>query len=80
MRTAYYVTARFYQVLLIKFCRFLPFSASAVTLPPPSAKACPQALYICIMSIGRSYLNIPLIAYYLRYTSTLPTCLGTLAV
>ena len=75
MRTTYHV--------IVKFCQVLPFSASAVILPPPpppSIKAYPQALYVYIMSIGRSYLNIPLVAYYLYYTSTLPTCLGTLAV
>jgi hypothetical protein len=32
------------------------------------------------MSVGRSYLNIPLVAYYLRYTSTLPTYLSSLGV
>ena len=32
------------------------------------------------MSIGRSYLNILLVAYYLYYTSTLSTYLGTLEV
>ena len=30
----------------------LPFSTSAIILPPPSKKACPQALYIYIMSMG----------------------------
>jgi hypothetical protein len=32
------------------------------------------------MPIGRSYLYILLVAYYLRYTSTLSTYLGTLGV
>src|SRR6266581_4193911 len=32
------------------------FSTSAVILPPPSEKACPQALCVCIMSIRYSYL------------------------
>ena len=75
MRTAYYITAKFYQVL--------PSSAvfyQCRNITPPSAKACPQALYVRIISIGRSYLNIPLVAYYIYYTSTLPTCLGTLVV
>ena len=54
-------------------------SASAITLPPPPQK---PALRLCvrIMPIGRSYPYILLVAYYLRYTSTLPTYLGTLAV
>ena len=68
------------KVLLSSTNQVLPFSASAVTLPPPSVKACPQALYIRIISIGRSYLNVPPVAYYLYYTSTLPTYLGTLVV
>ena len=55
--------------------------ASTITLPSPlSAKACPQALYIRIMPIGRSYLYILPVAYYLYYTSTLFTYLGTLGV
>src|SRR6266567_801226 len=33
-----------------------PFSTSAVTLPPPSKRACPQALCVHIMSVGYSYL------------------------
>jgi hypothetical protein len=48
------------------------FSTSAVILPP--------SLYIHIIPIGRFYLYILLVAYYLYYTSTLPTYLGTLAV
>jgi hypothetical protein len=49
-------------------------------ITPPSAKACPQALYIRIMPVGRSYLYAPPVAYYLRYTSILSIYLGTLAV
>ena len=54
-------------------------SASAVTLPPPPQK---PALRLCvyITPIGRSYPYVLLVAYYLRYASTLPTYLGTLAV
>ena len=52
----------------------------AVTLPAPSRKACPQALYVRIMPAGRSYLYAPLVAYRPRYTSTPSICLGTLGV
>src|ERR1700723_1017583 len=61
-------------------CRNLTAVCQCRNITPPSAKACPQALYVRIMSIGRSYLNIPPVAYCLRYASTLPTYLGTLAV
>ena len=54
-------------------------SASAVTLPPPPQKPALR-LYIRITPVGRSYPYILLVAYYLYYTSTLPTYLGTLAV
>ena len=60
-----------------------PFSTSAVTLtppPPPRAKACPQALYVRITPIRRSYLYAFLVAYYLYYTSILSIYLGTLVV
>ena len=43
-------------------------------------EACPQALYICIILIGRSYLYVLPVAYPLYYTSTLSTYLGTLGV
>ena len=49
-------------------------------ITPPSSKACPQALYICIIPIGRSYLYTPLVAYYLYYTSIPSIYLGTLVV
>ena len=49
-------------------------------ITPPSAKACPQALYIRIMPMGRFYLYVLPVAYRLRYTSTLSTHLGTLGV
>ena len=54
-------------------------SASAVTLPPPPQKPALR-LYIRITPVGRSYPYVLPVAYRLRYTSTLPTCLGTLAV
>ena len=54
-------------------------SASAVTLPPPPQKPALR-LYIRITPIGRSYPHILPVACRLRYTSTLPTYLGTLAV
>ena len=76
MQSSSYITA--------KFCQVLPPSSTIFcqcrNITPPSTKACPQALYVRIISIGRSYLNIPLVAYRLYYTSTLPTYLGTLAV
>ena len=54
-------------------------SASAVILPPPPQK---PALKLCvrIIPVGRSYPYVLPVAYCLRYTSTLPTYLGTLAV
>ena len=61
-------------------CHNLTAVCQCRNITPPSAKAYPQALYIRIISIGRSYLNTPPVAYYLRYASTLPTRLGTLAV
>jgi len=66
-----HVTALCYHVTAI--CQYR-------NITPPSAKACPQALYVRIMPIGRSYLYILPVAYYLRYTSTLSTRLGTLGV
>ena len=83
------------KVLLSSTNQVLPFSASAVILPPPPRKSlslgfvCPYYIriisvlylyYIHIISVGRSYLNVPLVVYYLCYASTLPTYLGTLAV
>ena len=54
-------------------------SASAVILPPPPQK---PALRLCIriIPVGRSYPYVLPVAYRLRYASTLPTRLGTLAV
>ena len=48
--------------------------------PTPSAKVCAQALYVRIIPIGSFYLYVLLVAYYLRYTSTLSTRLSTLGV
>src|SRR5882757_10707847 len=49
-------------------------------ITPTSVKACPQALYVRIMLMGRSYLYALPVAYYLYYTSILSIYLGTLAV
>jgi hypothetical protein len=49
-------------------------------ITPPSVKACPQALYICIIPVGRSYLYALPVAYYLYYASILSIRLGTLGV
>ena len=57
--TCYYVTAICRNLTVICQCRNIT--------PPPSAKACPQALYIRIMPIGRFYLYILPIAYPLYY-------------
>src|SRR6202044_3548051 len=65
-----HVTATYHHVTAI--CRNLTAVCQCRNITPPSAKACPQALYVRIISIGRSYLNVPPVAYYLRYTSTLP--------
>src|ERR1700733_5264993 len=73
-----HVTATCHHITAI--CRNLTAVCQCRNITPPSAKACPQALYIRIISIGRSYLNIPPVAYYLYYASTLPTRLSTLAV
>ena len=48
-------------------------------LPSPPQKPALR-LYIRITPIGRPYPYILPVAYYLYYTSTLPTRLGTLAV
>ena len=67
-----------------KFCQVLPPSSAVFcqcrNITPPSAKACPQALYIRFILIGRSYLYTLLVAYYLYYTSIPSIYLGTLAV
>ena len=47
---------------------------------PPSEKACPQALYVRIITVGCSYLYTLLVVYYLYYTSIPSIYLGTLAV
>ena len=80
-----HVTATCHHVTAVYQCRnsdrkVLPSSANAVTLPPPSAKACPQALYVRFILIGCSYLHALLVAYYLYYTSIPSIYLGTLAV
>ena len=49
-------------------------------ITPPSTKAYPQALYVCIIPIKHFYLYTLLVAYYLYYTSILSIYLGTLAV
>jgi len=71
MALCHYITA---------ICGNLRQCASAVILPPLSKKACPQALYVRIISVGCSYLYAQQVAYYLRYTSTLSTYLDTLGV
>ena len=76
MWSSSYVTAKFYQVLLLGSTVF----CQCYNITPPSAKAYPQALYVRIIPIGRSYLYTLLVAYYLYYTSILSIYLGTLAV
>src|ERR1700722_7070625 len=73
-----HVTATYHYITAI--CRNLTAVYQCHNITPPSAKACPQALYVYIMSIERSYLNVPPVAYCLYYTSTLFTYLGTLGV
>ena len=58
----------------------LPFSTSAVTLPPPLRKSLPLGFIVRIIPIGRSYLYTLLVTYYLYYTSILSIYLGILAV
>ena len=66
-----HVTATCYYLTAICQCR---------NITPRSAKACPQALYVRFILIGRSYLRALLVAYYLYYTSIPSIYLGTLAV
>ena len=61
-------------------CHNLTAVCQCRNITAPSKEACPQALYVRIMPIGRSYLYILPVAYYLRYTSTLSTRLDTLGV
>ena len=49
-------------------------------ITPPSKKACPQALYIYIIPVGRSYLYAFLVAYHLHYASIPSIYLSILAV
>jgi hypothetical protein len=77
MWSSSYITVKFCQVLLPSSAVF--YQCRNIT-PPPSVKACPQALYIRTMPIGRSYLYTLPVAYYLYYTSILSIYLGTLAV
>jgi hypothetical protein len=76
MWSSSHITAKFYQVLPLSSAVF--YQCRNIT--PPSAKACPQALYIRTIPIGRSYLYTLLVAYYLYYTSIPSIYLGTLAV
>ena len=76
MWSSSYITAKFYQVLPPSSAVF----CQCYNITPPSAKACPQALYIRTMPIGRSYLYTLLVAYYLYYTSIPSIYLSTLAV
>src|SRR6266705_2862078 len=49
-------------------------------ITPPFSKACPQALYVHIILVGRSYLCVLLVACCLHYTSIPSIHLDTLAV
>ena len=69
--TCYYMTA---------ICRNLTAVCQCRNITPPSAKACPQALYVRFILVGRSYLCALPVAYYLYYTSIPSIYLGTLAV
>src|SRR6266702_6351678 len=68
------------------FCHVTPSPPSSTVfrqcrnITPPFNKACPQALYIHIILIGRSYLCVFLIAYHLHYTSIPSIYLDTLVV
>src|SRR6266702_7079864 len=48
-------------------------------ITPPFSKACPQALYVHIILIGRSYLGTLLVTYRLYYTNIPSIYLNTLA-
>ena len=73
MRSSSHVIAKFCQLSSAVFCQ-------CRNITPPLSKACPQALYVRITPIGRSYPYILLVAYRLRYASTLSIRLGTLGV
>src|SRR6266568_8297834 len=68
------------------FCHMTPSLPNSTVfrqchnITPPFSKACPQALYIRIILIGRSYLYALLVAYHLHYTSIPSIHLDTLAV
>src|SRR6266702_5069917 len=57
------------------FCHMTPSLLSSTifrqcyNITPPFSKACPQALYIRIILMGRFYLGALLVAYRLHYTS-----------
>ena len=65
---------------LRQFAGKLPAVCLCRNITPPFSKACPQALYVCIILLGHSCLYVPLVAYYLYYTSILSILLNTLAV
>src|SRR6266571_5566754 len=68
------------------FCHVTPSPLSSTVfrqccnITPPFSKACPQALYIRIIPVGRSCLCALLVAYHLHYTSIPFIYLDTLAV
>src|SRR6266568_903177 len=68
------------------FCHVTPSPPNSTVfrqcynITPPFSKACPQALYIHIILIGRSYLCALLVTYCLYYTSIPSIYLDTLVV
>ena len=49
-------------------------------ITPPSEKACPQALYVRIITVGRFYFYTLPVVYHFYYASIPSIYLGTLAV
>ena len=68
------------------FCHVTPSPPSSTVfrqcrnIIPPFSKACPQALYVHIILMGRSYLYTLLVTYHLYYISIPSIYLNTLAV
>src|SRR6266702_8453780 len=78
--------AKYSRSFIRSFCHVTPSLPSSTVfrqccnITPPFSKACPQALYVHIILIGRSYLYTLLAAYHLHYTSIPSIHLDTLAV
>src|SRR6266702_1494373 len=79
-------SAEYGRSFVRSFCHVTPSPPSSTVfrqcrnITPPFSKACPQALYVRIILVRRSYLCALLVAYRLHYTSIPSIHLDTLAV